>query len=690
LRIYSYINVIRLFLLHYVYIYCLKKIIMMGSNNSKRNSLIRLMLILAFFGFNSLTGWGNVRIPRIISSNMVLQRNAPIILWGWADAREKVTIAFAGSTISSRADNQGKWKIVFPSMPAGGPFSMEFRGKNTILLTNIMVGEVWICSGQSNMEFVVSRSVNGPEEVKNAAFPEIRLFDVPNRVSFKPAEDVSGGEWKECSPATVANFSAVGYFFGRDLYQDLKIPIGLISTNWGGTLIESWTSEDALYTIPERKESVDRLRNLDLAKIEIEQKQKIQYVKSLVSGTTDGLINGTAVWAKTDYDDSGWARLKVPGLWEQSLLPGLDGVVWFRREMEIPEDMTHSDAILSLGKIDDSDITWINGKEVGQMINKYSAERNYAVPVGILKPGKNIITVRIEDTGGGGGFWSEDSMLYLKTTAHRIALAGEWKFKINPLQYSFEESIAGPNDYPSVLYNGMIHPLLNYAVKGAIWYQGEANAEEAYLYRKLLPLMINNWREKWNNPGLAFLIVQLANFMQPQAVPGNSDWAELREAQQMALSVPLTGIAVTIDIGEAEDIHPRNKQDVGYRLSLAARKIAYNETIVYSGPVYKNSKIEGNKMVIEFENIGSGLLARDKYGYLKGFTIAGPDQHFIWARASVEGDRVVVYSPEIEKPAAVRYAWADNPDDANLYNKEGLPASPFRTDSWKGKTVKSK
>lgn len=298
---------------------------MIGANSTKPNSMIRLALVLAFITIISLPGWGNVRIPRILNSNMVLQRNLPVTLWGWADAREKVTINFAGNKLSSRADSKGNWKIVFPSMQAGGPYSMEIRGKNTILLTNILVGEVWICSGQSNMEFVVIRSVNGQEEAKNAAYPEIRLFDVPNRVAFRPADDVSGGEWMECSPATVTNFSAVGYFFGRDLYRDLKVPIGLISTNWGGTLIESWTSDDALYTVPEKKNSVERLREIDMAKFEAEQQRKISYIHSLVTGTSDGIVNGKAVWADFDYDDAGWARMKVPGLWEESLLPGLDG-----------------------------------------------------------------------------------------------------------------------------------------------------------------------------------------------------------------------------------------------------------------------------------------------------------------------------------------------------------------------------
>lgn len=661
----------------------------MKTNN---NYFFRVFLIIMIAGMFSVifsfTLMGNVKLPRIIGSNMVLQRDAPVTIWGWADAREKVNIVFEGNTLSSRADRDGNWKIVFPSMKAGGPFTMVIKGKNTIRLENILIGEVWICSGQSNMEMIVANSDNAREEIATANYPEIRLFDVPNRIAFKPESDISGGEWLICSPETVADFSAVGYFFGRNLIQDLNVPVGLISTNWGGTLIESWTSEDALSTVPAMKTKLEALQSIDLKKMEAEQRQKSDRILSMITGNTDGIIDGRAVWADSGYDDSGWLVMKVPGLWENSLLPSLDGIVWFRREVIVSPEMLNGEVTLSLGKIDDSDITWINGSLVGKTTNKYSQERIYHVPAGILKPGRNIITVRVEDTGGGGGLWSQDSVLFLRGTQAEIPLAGDWKFKISPVRYSFVDAIAGPNDYPSILFNSMIYPLLNYSIKGAIWYQGESNADAAYLYRTLHPLMINNWREKWNNPSLVFLLVQLANFMQPVPQPGNSEWAELREAQLMTLETRLTGMAVAIDIGAADDIHPRNKQDVGYRLSLAARKIAYGETLVYSGPIYKSLTINGNRIELGFDHTGSGLMARDKYGYLKGFTIAGADQQFKWARAFIEGGKVIVYSDAVPQPVAVRYAWADNPDDANLYSMEGLPASPFRTDSWKGITEK--
>lgn len=646
----------------------------------------RLFVLILTMAIISYTAFGNVVLPHIIGSGMVLQRNAPVVVWGWADANERVSVQFSSKTLNTRADKLGNWKLVFPSMEAGGPYEMIIKGKNTIRLSDILIGEVWICSGQSNMEWPLSEAENGMQEVGTADYPEIRLFDVPRRVDFIPAKDLSQGEWRVCSPASVNRFSAIGYFFGRNLYQNLKVPIGLVNSSWGGTLIESWTSEDALAKIPQYIKKIDELHSIDVKSLENLQKDKYDKIRRLITGNADGLVNGIALWADEKFDDADWPVMNVPGLWEQSILPGFDGVVWFRFAVEVPPEMIHSALILSLGKIDDSDMTWLNGVLIGKTTSKYDRERNYEIPEGVLKAGRNIITVRIEDTGGGGGFWSEADVMCLKNSQKSLALSGNWKFKISPVNYNFYESIAGPNDYPSGLYNSMIHPLLNYTFAGALWYQGESNAENAYLYRTLLPLMINSWREKWNNPGLAFLIVQLANYKPTQEQPSSSDWAELREAQLMALSVPKTGIAVTIDIGDADNIHPRNKQDVGYRLALAARKVAYGENIVYSGPVYKSMQVKGNAIELVFDQTGSGLIAIDKYGYLKGFSIAGADRQFHWAQARISNNRIIVTSADVSDPVAVRYAWADNPADANLFNLEGLPASPFRTDSWKGIT----
>lgn len=657
--------------------------------NSKAISNIlklRSFAALLFFILLSASGYSNVRLPHVISGNMVLQRNVPITIWGWADAGEKVSVTFANKTFSVKADKTGNWKVVFPPMKEGGPYTMIIKGRNTINLENILIGEVWICSGQSNMEWILYNARDGIRESSEANYPEIRLFTVPRKTALQPQDDLSGGEWMECNPQNAAAFSAVGYFFGRELYNRLHVPIGLINSSWGGTLIEPWTSDDALSAVPGTNEWVSQLRNLDIKKLEAEQKARYDKIRNTISGNTDGLIDGKALWADVDFNDHDWIPVKVPGLWEQSIFPGLDGVVWFRYEFNVPADMTQSDVKLSLGKIDDSDITWVNGIKVGEMEQKYDKPRIYTVYKGVLKPGRNVITVRVDDTGGGGGFWSDEGELRIDDGKQSIALSGMWKCKISPVNFRLDEALVGPNDYPSILYNGMIHPLLNYAARGVIWYQGESNCDRAYHYRTLFPLMINNWREKWHNPDFVFLFVQLANFKQPSAVPGNSDWAELREAQLMTLSVPKTGMAVIIDIGEANDIHPRNKQDVGYRLSLAARKIAYNEDLVFSGPIFKSYTINGNKIEIEFDHIGSGLIAKDKYGYLKGFAIAGEDQQFRWAKAYIQDNKVIVYSDEINAPVAVRYAWADNPDDANLYNKEGLPASPFRTDKWKGIT----
>lgn len=487
----------------------------MKNNFTKGLKLSVSMILIMICCFSSVLA--DVTLPGVISDNMVLQRDMEVKIWGRADQNESVIVRINNQEKKIVAGSEGTWQVKLDAMAYGGPFEMTIEGKNTIVLKNILIGDVWICSGQSNMEWRVQNSNYAQEEIAAANFPEIRLFDVKHRMAAEPKDNLADEKWQICSPKTISAFSAVGYFFGQELYKNLNIPIGLISTNWGGTVSETWTSAGTISEFSEFDEKMKKLKSINID--------------------------------------------KMP-----------------------------------------------------------------------------------------------------------------------------EQAQIGPNSFPTLLYNGMVYPLLSYAIKGAIWYQGESNAGRAFQYRKLFPAMITDWRKSWGQGDFPFFFVQLANFRQPVAKPEESTWAELREAQNMALQLPNTGVAVIIDIGEAEDIHPTNKQDVGYRLALAARKIAYGQDLVYSGPIYKSMQIEEDKIRIKFSNTGSGLIVKDPYGYLKGFSISGNDHKFVWAKAFQDGNDIIVYSDKMTKPVAVRYGWADNPHDVNLYNREGLPASPFRTDDWPGIT----
>jgi len=644
--------------------------------------------LIAGILFLSLNMNAEVTLPKVIGSHMVLQRNEAVKIWGWADKGEKVTVSMAGQELGTRTAKDGHWEVVLEPMSAGGPYQMSIQGKNLIILEDILVGDVWICSGQSNMEWTVNNSNNAEEEIQHADYPEIRLFEVPHNVQLRPVEDIPSGEWVHCSPETIRDFSAVGYYFGRNIYQETGVPVGLISTNWGGTNVETWTSREMSLTDPEMKAAVETIDEIDVeqmaAKLEQERQKLLASLGSLESGT----VNGKAVWAAADLNLAAWKEMEVPGLWEEKGLNGLDGVVWFRKTVSLSKDQAGNNAVLSLGAIDDSDRTWINGIEVGNTLNKYDKARVYGIKPGILQEGDNSIVVRVEDTGGGGGFWGKPEDLFIQTGDEKKSISGDWLYRVSSEGFTVNiQSAVNPNSKPTLLFNGMIHPLLNFKVLGAIWYQGEANAGQAYKYRTRFPNMIRDWRNKWENPDLGFYYVQLANFMQVRDQPGDSEWAELREAQLMTLALPKTGMAVIIDIGEANNIHPRNKQDVGYRLALAALHDTYNREVVYSGPVYKNMSVDGQRAILEFDPMGSSLLVKDKYGYVKGFAIAGEDRVFHWARGRQQGNKIILESSKVGKPVAVRYGWADNPDDVNLYNKEGLPASPFRTDDWPGITA---
>ncbi|MFW6289416.1 MAG: sialate O-acetylesterase [Mariniphaga sp.] len=649
----------------------------------KRVNYLVLILALLSLSFRSVA---DVKLPKIFSSNMVLQQGMEIPVWGWADANERITVSFNGVTVRTRATKNGKWTTELPVQKAGGPYTMIIKGKNTVELNNVMVGEVWICSGQSNMEWRVDNSNNAEEEIASASYPKIRMFTVPKAVAQFPKDDVSSGEWVECTPETVAGFSAVGYFFGRELHQELDVPVGLIHSSWGGTVAETWISPQTISNDPDFKERLTELQQMNL---ESYREAKMEQIREMLGGEIPdedkGIQENKPVWAGLDYNDENWRKIKTPMYWENQGYIDIDGIGWYRKDIRLNEQQTNANLTLHLGKIDDSDITFFNGIEIGKTENKYDQERIYTIDKKYLKPGRNVIAVRVQDTGGNGGIWGDPSNQFLAIGNEKEDLSGHWKFRISKAEVA--EVNVGPNSYPTLLFNAMIHPLLPYGIKGAIWYQGESNAGRAKQYQRVFPSLINDWRIHWKQGDFPFLFVSLANFRQPVEEPGESDWAELREAQTKALALPNTGMALAIDIGEADDIHPRNKQDVGKRLSLNALKIAYNKDVVHSGPLYQSVEYNDGKAFVTFSETGSGLKVEDRYGYLKGFAMAGADRKFHWAKAEVvDENTVVVYSDEVPNPVAVRYGWANNPDDVNLYNREGLPANPFRTDNWPGIT----
>ena len=634
----------------------------------------------------TLNAEADVKLPRIFSSNMVLQQGMEIPVWGWADKGERVSITFKDKTLRTKTDQNGKWKVKLPVQNYGGPYTLIIKGKNTIVFDNVMIGDVWVCSGQSNMEMQVSRCNNAEQEIADANYSNIRLFQVPKTIAQFPKDDIPDGEWVECSPEMVADFSAVGYFFGRDLHNKLNVPIGLLHTSWGGTVAETWTSAETIKDDPDFRDLLIELQQMNMEKY---QEQKLEQIKKILGGpiseVDSGMIGGKPVWSALDYNDGNWKTIKTPEYWEAQGYIDIDGIAWYRKEIQLNELQTQSNLTLHLGKIDDSDITFLNGFEIGETENQYDKERVYTVDKKYLKPGKNMIVVRVNDTGGNGGIWGDPKDQFLAIGNEKIDLSGNWKFKISKAKVGSVN--VGPNSYPTLLYNAMIHPLIPFGIKGAIWYQGESNANRAKQYQRIFPNMIKDWRSHWEQGDFPFLFVSLANYMQPQEQPGESTWAELREAQTQTLSLPNTGMALAIDIGNAVDIHPKNKQDVGKRLALNALKKAYNRDVIYSGPMYESVEFKEGKAYVTFNETGSGLMIKDKYGYLKGFTLAGADKTFHWAKAElINTTTVVIYSNEVPQPVAVRYGWADNPDDVNLYNKEELPAIPFRTDDWPGIT----
>ncbi len=621
-----------------------------------------------------------IRLPRLISDGMVLQRGDSVKIWGWAAPGENIMVDFVDQKYQTTAGTSGEWMVWLHGLKPGGPFTMEIRATNTITINDILIGDVWLCSGQSNMELPVRRvRPLYEEEIAASANNYIRSFTVPKYYVFKePQKDLPSGKWTAADPETVLDFSAAAWFFARDLYAKYNIPVGLLTSAFGGSPAEAWISEEGLKEFPVHYNELQRFKSDSLiSAIERSDRTRIQEWYSKLQQADEGYKTPGKKWYDPALNTDGWKTVTVPGYWSATELKGINGVVWFRKEIMVPASAAGLPGNLELGRIVDADSTFINGVFIGTVSYQYPPRR-YTVPAGILKEGRNVLTVRVISNIGDGGF-VPDKTYELTAGDFKTSLEGEWKYRVGAVMPPLiGQTFLGYK--PGGLFNAMLAPLLNYRIRGILWYQGESNAGRPDEYRTLLPALIMDWRRSFGQGDIPFILVQLPNFMEAKKTPSESGWALFREAQTEALKLPATGMAVTIDIGEWNDIHPLNKKDVGARLALAARKVAYGDNdVVYSGPTYKAMAVKGRKIIISFDNTGSGLYAKGG-GNLRQFAIAGADMKFVWAKAKIKGDRVIVKSNEVRKPVAVRYAWADNPEGANLYNREGLPAAPFRTD----------
>ena len=630
-----------------------------------------------------------VVLPSVFTDNMVLQQKTDITFYGDATKNKQLTVktGWNGKEYHTEADGQGKWSLKIPTPAAGGPYEITFSDGKKLQLKNVMIGEVWFCSGQSNMEMPVAgwgKVMNYEQEIAEAAYPAIRLFQVKKNTSLAPLKEVEStlGGWQECSSATVPEFSALAYFYARALWKELNVPIGVIDCTWGGTPAEAWMNHETLRQVIGFREEMDKLERLGFDPNRMEQaySEERAHWQSLFTEKDKGMENGKLCWTAPSLSEEDWQTISLPGYWEGKGLKDFDGIIWFRRSLEIPAEWAGKPLTLRLGMIDDEDITYFNGVEIARGAG-YMTPRTYTIPAKLVKAGKAVLAVRVSDFGGEGGIHGKAEELYVEADGKRISLAGDWKYRIGLSLKGFPPAPVSPiqsSSYPTVLFNAMVKPWTAFPIKGVIWYQGEANVGRSEQYGDLFPALITDWRRQWRS-NFPFYFVQLANFMESKKIQPNSEWAALREAQTKALKLDQVGMAVTIDIGLADDIHPKNKQEVGRRLALLALAGSYGKNVSSSAPVFQNYIIKGDKMELDFGQKQDGFKIKDTT--LKGFTIAGPDRVFYSAEAMVQNGKIIVSSPKVSVPLAARYGWADNPD-CNLYGENGLPVAPFRTDCW--------
>jgi sialate O-acetylesterase len=641
----------------------------------------KLFLFLVIFNMGFLNA--QLRLPALLADNMVLQQNKVNRIWGWADPGQLVQVDFLEKNYPAYADANGNWSVFLDAAAAGKTGSMRvWAGEKEFEFKNIAIGEVWVCSGQSNMEWRMDMlKETYPQELKTARNDNIRFMVVEKTLATSPQKDLPvSTKWTAVTPETVGACSAVAYWYAKQLQKELKVPIGLIVTAWGGTPAQSWTSFEGLHDFSTyRQNFIDKIHPLKLE----DMSRKLQEGREAFRHTLEAKAEYMKQLVQPGFDDSQWKEMYLPKPWEAQGFPGLDGIVTYRLTFNVNAADAGKAAELDMPAIDDIDSTYINGTFIGTT-RQWDALRKYKIPAGVLKEGKNILVIKVQDDQGGGGL-SDGAVKFAVTTGTgTIELKGNARYDIIAVLPDLTGGFGALEHQPAVLYNAMIAPLLPLSIQGAIWYQGESNADnkaDAIEYKKLFPAMIRDWRQRWGQGEFPFLFVQLASFGAVQPQPADANWGYLREAQSSTLSLPNTGMAVATDIGNPMNIHPVQKQEVGDRLAAEAMRVVYGKPALPStGPQFSSFKIKGNQVILDFKNTGKGLLA--KAGPLKQFAVAGADKKFYWAEAIIVGRQIIVTCKQVPNPVAVRYAWANSPVDANLYNKEGFPASPFRTDRW--------
>jgi len=640
-------------------------------------------LIPALLGLLAASAQAEVRLAQVFGDHMVLQRDQPIRVWGWGTPGRTLSVELAGRQASVKVGSDGRWTAQLPALKAGGPHQLRVTGDGHVERSDLLIGDVWLLGGQSNMEWPLSTTDTGAQEVAAPQNAQLRHLRVPLRASLQPEADIAAASWVVAEAGAVGDFSAVGYHFARQMQTAQGVPIGLVNTAWGGSHLETWMRRDAALADPDLAPSVKTLPTDNAAFAQTLRSRLEARLAAWQPGLPWQGVDAKG-WSAAGDVDASWPTLQAPGVWEGQGLADLDGVVWLRRKVELTAPQARGAAELHLAKVDDCDEVWLNGQRVGGQCG-YDQPRRYVVPAGVLRAGANWIAVRVTDTGGGGGFHGDAAAMRLDTAAGAVPLAGTWRARVEQVSVS-----TGPtaNDAPTLAHNGLIAPLNGLAVRGVLWYQGESNTGRAAAYADGFQRLIKDWRAQFRQPDMPFFFVQLASFLPLQDNrPGHGGWAELRDAQAQALKLPHTGMAVAIDVGEANDIHPRNKRTVGQRLAGLALHDMGLRAAPASGPVLAGAEVRGNELWLRFKDTAGGLRPAKAGEALRGFVLAGADRKFVAATARIEGDAIVLSSPAVAAPLAARYAWADNPSESNLVGGDGLPAAPARSDDWPLETL---